>query len=78
MKATIFRLKPKVINYRNYKKFVSDIQREHFECKSTDVNENYEHFVQKLLKIINNHAPLKSKTVRGNVFFMNKDWRKAI
>lgn len=53
MKATIFRLKP------NYKKFVSDIQREHFECKSTDVNENYEHFVQKLLKIINNHAPLK-------------------
>ena len=29
--------------------------------------------------MMNNHAPLKSKTVRGNnVSFMNKDWRKTI
>ena len=84
MKATISCLKPKIINYWNYKKFdnqnfSSDIQQEHFECKSSDVNENYENFVQKLLKIVNNHVPLKSKTVRGNnVSFMNKNWRKAI
>ena len=36
MKATISRLKPKVINHRNYTKFdkrdfLSDIQQEHFE-----------------------------------------------
>ena len=52
-------------NYRNYKKFdegnfFPDIQQEHFQCKSCDVNENYENFVQKLLKIVNKHAPLKS------------------
>ena len=52
---------------------MSDIQQEHFECKSCDVNENYENFVQKLLKIVSNHAPLKSKSVSGN-----NDWRKAI
>ena len=49
LKATICRLKPKVINYRNYKKFhernfLSDIHQEHFECNSCDVNENYENF----------------------------------
>ena len=28
---------------------------------------------------VDNHAPLKSKTVRGNnVFFMKKNWRKTI
>ena len=84
MKATICRLKPKVISYRNYKtfderNFLSDIQQEHFECKSSDVNENYDNFVQKLLKIVNNDVPLKSKTVRGNnVSLMNKNWRKVI
>ena len=83
MKVTISGLKPKVINYRNYKKFdecslLSNIKEEHFKCKSCDVNEDYENFVQKLLKIVNNRAPLKSKTVRrNNVSFMNKDWRKA-
>ena len=58
---------------------MSDIQQEHFECNSSDVNKNYEKFAQKLLKIVNNHVPSKSKNVRGdNVFFMNKNWRKAI
>ena len=51
METTISHLKLKVINYRNYKKFdernfLSDIQ--YFEFKSSDVNENYENFVQKL------------------------------
>ena len=57
---------------------LSDIKEEHFKCKSCDVNENYENFVQKLLKLVSNRAPLKSKTVRrNNVSFINKDWRKA-
>ena len=52
MKVTISHLKPKVINYCNYKKFdeqkfLSDIQQEHFKCKSSDVNENYEFFFYK-------------------------------
>ena len=60
---------------------MSDIQQEHFEhkSKSSNVNENYENFVQKLQKIVNKHGPLKFNTVRGNdVSFMNKNWRKAI
>ena len=43
------------------------MQKEHFECKSSDVNE-------KLQKLIKDHAPLKSKTVReNNNPLMNKD-----
>ena len=46
------------------------MQKEHFECKSSDVNE-------KLQKLIKDHAPLKSKTVReNNNSLMNKDWKK--
>ena len=80
MKTTISCLKPKLINYRNYKKeFLLDMQQEHFECKSRDINENYENVVQELLKIISNRVPLNSKTVKGNnVSLMNKNWRKAI
>ena len=84
MKATISHLKPKVIDYYNHKKFdernfFSGIQREHFERKSCDTSENYENFVQKLLKVVNHHAPLKSKSVRGNyVSFMNKYRKKVI
>ena len=40
-----------------------DTQQEYFEYKSSDVNENYKNFVQKLKKNLSNHAPLKSKTV---------------
>lgn len=43
------------------------MQKEHFECKSSDVNE-------KLQKLIKDHAPLKSKTAReNNNSLMNKD-----
>ena len=52
VKATISRLKPQVLNYRNYKKFderifLTNIQQEYIECKSSDETENYEHFLQK-------------------------------
>ena len=43
------------------------MQKEHFECKSSDVNE-------KLQKLIKDHAPLKTKTVRENKNpLINKD-----
>ena len=75
MKATISRLKPKVINYRDYKKsdewnLLSDIQQKHFECKSTDVYQNYEKFVLKLPKFGNNHAPLNLKLLEGTMFLL--------
>ena len=55
-------------------KFFVRNKQEHFEYKLCDVNENCENLVQKLLKIVNNHAPLKSVTARGrNVSFLNKD-----
>ena len=56
---------------------MSDIQQKHFECKSIDLNENYENFAQKILKIVNNHIPLKFKTVRGNNVSY-EHWRKTI
>ena len=82
MKATISHLKPKVIDYYNHKKFdernfFSGIQREHFERKSCDTSENYENFVQKLLKVVNHHAPLKSKSVRELCFFYEQILEKT-
>ena len=85
MKATVSRLKPKVISYRNYKnfdenEFIQDI-KDNFDSNNEPINasRNYETFVENFTKVANNHAPLKSKTIRGNsVLFMNKDWRKAI
>ena len=70
--------------YRNYKKFeesafLSDVKNANFNCDTEDPNLNYENLVNVFRSIVNKHAPLKQKTVRGNEApFMNKKLRKAI
>ena len=57
----------------------SQAYSKNISSESRDTSESYENFVQDLLKVVNHHAPLKSKSVRGNyVSFMNKYWKKVI
>ena len=44
-----------------------------------DPNQNYQSLTKTFLTIVNKHAPLKKKIVRGNqAFFMTKEFQKAI
>ena len=84
LRSHLVRLQSKKITYRSYKKFneslfLKDVQNLDFSCNSEDPNVIYESLVQKFQNIIDKHAPLKQKTVRGNQApFMNKTLRKAI
>ena len=76
-------MKPKAIYYRNYKKineqkFLEDVKNTN--CfNSDDPNESYELITDLFSKIVNKHAPLKKKFLRGNQApFINKELRKAI
>ena len=84
LRAHIARLNTKNIIYRSMKNFNEEIflkelseQLESFTCFET--NMAYENLVDILEKILDKHAPMKKKKVRGNQNrFMNKHLSKAI
>ncbi|XP_057296307.1 uncharacterized protein LOC130625272 [Hydractinia symbiolongicarpus] len=84
MKTFLVRLKSKEISYRCFKKFdeqvfLEEVRSTDFCCDNIDPNESYENLVLKFRNIIDKHAPIKIKLVRGNEApFMNKKLRKAI
>ena len=68
-------------SYKNFdeKRFLAEVQKADFSCDSNDPNEQYDTLLQKFQSLIDIHAPIKQKTVRGNdAPFMNRDLRKAI
>ena len=83
-KSKVPRLKPKVIFYRNYKKFDEksfwhDLQNKNFSKSSNDPNANYKSITENFLEATDKHAPLKKKFVRGNQApLMNREFQKAI
>ena len=92
MTFTVFRSqftrqKPIKIQYRDYSRFDADkfLRQLNDEIyKTSAVSEDcpdvaYNTFAEKFCNIINKHAPLKNKTLRGNQApFMNKELAKAI
>ena len=63
------RLKPKVIF------FLHDLQNKNFSTSSNDPNVNYKSITENFLEVIDKHAPLKKKLVRGKQApFMNRDF----
>ena len=84
LRSHMTKLKPIKIQYRNYKFF--DEERFNAELVNSDLllNEDnpdkmYLELAQNICNILERHAPLKSKYVRGNnARFMNKELRKAI
>ena len=84
MKSHISRLKLQNVYYRNYKnfneeKFFSDVKEADFSFASSNPDENYSVLTNVFSNIVNKHAPLKKKILRGNdAPFMNKELRKEI
>ena len=84
MKSYFSRLKPKIIHYRNFKrldeqKFIVDVKNVDFSFERDNPNENYLALTSTFSLIVEKHAPLKKKIVRGNhAPFITKDPRKAI
>ena len=59
--------------------FLNGVAKLKFELGSKDPHEGYDTITNNFLKVVNKHAPLKKKTIRGNdAPFMNKEFRKAI
>ena len=77
-------LKPKIAYYRNYKifneaNFLNDVQNCDFSRKTDDLNENCDFLTSTFINIVNNHAPLKNKLIRGNqALCMTRNLRKEI
>ena len=84
MKSHIPRLKPKTIMYRSFKNFNSnefllDVGNIGLDCNVDDPNYLYIDLSVKFRKVVDKHAPLKKKFLRGNnAPFMNRNLKKAI
>ena len=84
MKVSFQRLQPRIINYRDYRRFQNDVFREELlsELLNVSIGENEEgfsNFLDICKKNVNYHAPCKQKYARGNHLpFMNKTLSKEI
>ena len=84
MRSFVSRLTPKIISFRNYKKFdetkfLADMKNTNFSFTSADPNENYLFLTNSFSRIVEKHVPLKKKTLRENhAPFVSKELRKAI
>ena len=80
LKTTFPKAKPKVIQYRDYKKFVVRNFREELISKfENEVVVNYAKFEAIFLQSLDKHAPLKSKVLRAiDRPYMTSTLRKAI
>ena len=75
MKSDLPRLKPKIIKYRSYKKF----DGKNFLSDQDDPDQAYDNLVCTFKKLVDTHAPLKTKVLRGNSApFMTCELRKRI
>ena len=84
LRSQVARLKPKTLTYRSMKnyekdKFLKELEYELSSLTFLDVNQSYNDLIYKLTKLLDKHAPLKHKKMRGNqAKFMNKKLSKAI
>ena len=82
LKTTFKKSPPKIISYRNFRKFSNDVFRKELISMLShyDINNiRYEDFDDIVMLLINKHAPLKFKYIRANEgTFMSKELRKAI
>ena len=82
LKIELKKQKPKIVFYRNYKKFDNELFRTELIEKLSLLNINgfeFENCNSAILKVLDKHAPRKRKYVRANQSeFMNKELSKAI
>ena len=83
-KSHYTQLKPKIIKYRNYKNFeerafLEDLEKTDFLTSGDDPNKKYDTLTNVFKKVVEKHAPLKKKVLRGNhAPFITKNLRKEI
>ena len=83
-KTNFSRLRPKVLSYRNYKnfiesKFLNNLNKSIISFDNENPNQNYNVLSNRFLEVVNVHAPLKTKILKGNdAPFVDKQLRKAI
>ena len=70
-KSHFTRLRPKVITYRNYKKFdenvfLNDLQKLEIKVDEENSESSYSLISNKFLEVVNKHAPSKKNFLRGN------------
>ena len=84
LKTTFKKIPPRKIVFRDYKKFdtqnfLYDLDQEMIKGKFYNAYDSYGSFSDIFQQIVNKHAPLKEKMIRGNnAPFMTKEVRKAI
>ena len=80
MKTTFPKAEPRAIHYRDYKRFnLQNFRRELRSELRKAVVLGYSHFEYIFLMVLDKHAPVKQRVVRGNEKpFMTKVLRKAI
>ena len=83
-RASIPRLEPKHIKHRSYKHlntetFLTDLRHSYLNRQTTDPELSYINLTNNFEEIVDRHAPIKTKFIRGNSApFMNKALKKAI
>ena len=83
-KSCFERLKPKIVYYRNYKKFnevnfLKDVKSCDFSFRTDYPNENYDFLTNTFINIVKKYAPLKKKFIRRNqASFMTRNLRKEV
>ena len=84
LRSQFCQLKSKKIYYSNSenfneKNFLEEVKNTDFRFNSDNPNENYELIANIFSNIVEKHAPLKKKFLRGNQApFMTKEFRKVI
>ena len=80
-KSTFYKLPPKKIVYRDYKRFNEKqfIEEVSYNLKLSLNSKDFVHFNKIISTVLNEHAPLKEKMIRGNDKpFITKEIRKEI
>ena len=70
-KTNFSRQRPKVLSYRNYKNFIeskclNDLNETIISFDNENPNQKYNVLSNRFLEVVNVHAPLKAKIIRGN------------
>ena len=84
MKTTYRKLEPRIVYYHDFKYFCNDSFKESLQKAISEnlgfgCDEIYESFASSCTNVLDDHAPLKKKYVRGKYSsFMNKSLSKAI
>ena len=73
-----------MIHYRNYNNLdesllLNDLEKTTFLTNANYPKESYQHITENFLSVVEKHAPLKKKIVRGNQApFVLREFRKTI